>query len=301
MRKYSNGRRKDKTIGSAITNGLSFDVEEFFHAHNLARAAPPDRWDYFPSRVQRQLEIILGAHDEAGVKATFFFLAWVAERHAGIVKRVLSQGHEIATHGYGHQFVYRQSRAQFGEDLKKSVAILEDITGRRVLGYRAPSFSITNDCLWALDVIKEAGLRYDSSLFPVHLGNRGGVASRFVPHEIRSGLCEMPVASMPFMGVRLPLSGGFYFRFFPYSLTRWGIGRINRRGEPAVLYFHPWEFDSSQPALKGIPAFPKYRHYVNLKTNLVKLRALLKSFRWAPLREVLLDWEKGNSPESKIA
>lgn len=278
-----------------IVNGLSFDVEEFFQAHNLARVAPMDGWDSFPSRIQYQVELILKTLEETGTKATFFFLAWVAERHKEIVKKVMNEGHEIATHGYGHQFVYRQSQAQFKDDLKKSVTILEDITGGKVLGYRAPSFSITRSCLWALDIIKEMGLTYDSSLFPVYLGNRGGVTGRFTPHEIRKGLCELPVASMPLMGLRMPISGGFYFRFFPYSFTRWGIENLNRRGEPAVLYFHPWEFDSSQPKFNGIPLFLKYRHYVNLKINLVKLKSVISAFQWAPLKEVVLSYCRGTS------
>lgn len=282
-------------VGEAVLNGLSFDVEEFFQAHNLARAAPPERWDSFPSRVQYQMELILRTLEEADIKATFFFLAWVAERHRDMVKKVMRQGHEIATHGYGHQFVYRQSQAQFKDDLKKSLTILEDITGQKVLGYRAPSFSITRNCLWALDIIREAGLEYDSSLFPVYLGSRGGVVNRFLPHEIRERLWELPVASLPIMGVRFSLSGGFYFRFYPYSLTRWGIEKINHSGEPAVLYFHPWEFDQAQPRLKGIPALSGLRHYVNLKTNLGKLNSLLTAFKWAPLKEVILKWEKIDS------
>ncbi len=278
-----------------ILNGLSFDVEEFFQAHNLARAAPSERWDSIASRVQYQMELILETLEEANIKATFFFLAWVAERHKDLVKKVIKQGHEIATHGYGHQFVYKQSQAQFKDDLKKSLTILEDITGQKVLGYRAPSFSITRNCLWALDIIREAGLKYDSSLFPVYLGSRGGVINRFLPHEIRERLWELPVASLPVASIRFPLSGGFYFRLYPYSLTRWGIEKINRSGEPAVLYFHPWEFDQAQPRLKGIPAFSGFRHYVNLKTNLGKLKSLLTAFKWAPLQEVILKWEKSAS------
>lgn len=282
-------------MSTEILNGLSFDVEEFFQAHNLARVAPPDRWDSFTSRIRYQVELILRTLDETGTKATFFFLAWVAERHKEIVKKVMNEGHEIATHGYGHQFVYRQSKTQFKDDLKKSVTILEDITGKKVLGYRAPSFSITRSCLWALDIVKEEGLKYDSSLFPVFLGNRGGVMSRFIPHEIRRGLCELPVASMSLMGVRLPLSGGFYFRLYPYSFTRWGIEKLNHRGEPAVLYFHPWEFDPLQEKFNEIPLFLKFRHYLNLEKNLAKLKSLLTSFHWAPLEEVVLKYSSGDS------
>lgn len=271
-----------------IVNGLSFDVEEYFHAHNLAAAVTREKWDSFPSRIQYQLDIILETLGEAGIKATFFFLAWVAEKHKETVKKVLSCGHEIATHGYEHQFVYRQSQVQFRDDLKKSLAILENITGQKVLGYRAPSFSITKNCLWALDTIQEEGLKYDSSLFPVYLGNRGGVMNRFTPHEIGVGLLEIPVASLPVMGVRLPMSGGFYFRFYPYSLTNWGIKRINYRKESAVLYFHPWEFDPAQPKFRKINSVLKYRHYVNLGNNLNKLKHLLASFRWVPLRELAI-------------
>lgn len=297
MKKYSSGWRSPEAISNSglnTLNGLSFDVEEFFHAHNLARIAPADSWEAFPSRVQYQVDLVLRTLEETSKKATFFFLGWVAERHSDIVKKVMSQGHEIATHGYRHQLVYRQSQSQFKDDLKKSVTILEDITGQKILGYRAPSFSITRNCLWALDIIRETGLRYDSSLFPVYLGNRGGVTNRFTPHEITGGLCELPVASLPLMGVRLPLSGGFYFRFFPYPFTRWGIERINRRGEPAVLYFHPWEFDSLQPKFNGIPVLLKYRHYLNLGKNLGKLKSLLSLFQWVPLKELVSKWEKGD-------
>lgn len=276
-----------------ILNGLSFDVEEFFQAHNLARAAPPGRWDTFQSRVDMQVDTVLETLQSAPggrLKATFFFLGWVAERHPDMVRKVAGQGHEIASHGYGHQFIYRQSQSQFRDDLRKSLAILENIAGQKVQGYRAPSFSITRDCLWALDIIKEEGLSYDSSLFPVYLGNRGGVMERFTPHRIRAGLCEIPVASLPVMGLRIPLSGGFYFRFYPSFFTRRGIRSMNRRGESAVLYFHPWEFDPEQPKLAGIPAFSRFRHYVNLKTNLLKLKSMLSSFQWAPLKEIALKY-----------
>lgn len=275
-------------MSSKILNGLSFDVEEFFHAHNLARAVPQNKWESIPSRIEYQVEHVLRTLEETNTKATFFFLAWVAERHKTIVKKVREQGHEIASHGHGHQFVYRQNRVQFKDDLKKSIAILEDITGEKVQGYRAPSFSITRSCLWALDILKEEGLNYDSSLFPVYLGNRGGVTRRFVPHEILPGLYELPVASIPILGLRLPLSGGFYFRLYPFSFTRRGIEKLNSKGEPAILYFHPWEFDSAQPKFNDIGFFLKFRHYVNLDTNMAKLKNLLTSFQWAPLKEVIL-------------
>lgn len=280
-------------IEKLTLNALSFDVEEFFQAHNLSRAAPPASWEKFPSRIDSQMELILSILREADIRATFFFLGWVAERHREIVRKVMDEGHEVASHGYGHQFVYLQAREHFREDLRKSLNILQDITGKKVLGYRAPSFSITRNCSWALDIIREEGFQYDSSLFPVYLGDRGGMTKHFSPHKIREGLWELPVASITFLGLRLPLSGGFYFRLFPYSLTHWGVEKINLQGNPAVLYFHPWEFDPAQPHLKGIPLLSRFRHYVNLKSNENKLKSLISAFRWASLEEIVLKWTQG--------
>lgn len=269
-----------------ILNALSFDVEEYFQVSNYAGAVPRERWEEIPSRLEIGVETILDALRGARVRATFFVLGWIAERHGEIVRRVAGEGHEIAAHGYDHRLVYDLSPEEFRADLRRTLGLLAPLAGP-VQGYRAPSFSITARSLWAFRVLAEEGFLYDSSIFPVR-HPRYGIpdAPRFI-HRREEGIVEFPLTTVRAFGRNLPVAGGGYFRLLPYLLTRDAIDRVNRAGEPAVLYLHPWEFDPGQPVVPGAGLVNRFRHRVNLGRTEARLRRLLAERRFAPLREVL--------------
>ncbi|GFE60828.1 XrtA system polysaccharide deacetylase [Geobacter sp. AOG2] len=277
-----------------MLNALTIDVEDYFQVNAFARQIRYEDWDHYPLRVERNTSVILDMLDEFGVKATFFILGWVAERAPDIVKEIHRRGHEIACHGYGHQLVYAIGPDKFREDIAKSRSILENISGERVIGYRAPSYSITRKSMWALEILVEEGFEYDSSIFPI-IHDTYGIpdASRF-PGVIRcaSGvLREFPLStlSLKLFGkdIRLPVAGGGYLRLFPARMIDWAINTINRQEkQPTVLYFHPWEIDPHQPRIKtGLKS--RFRHYVNLEKTEGKLRALVSRNNFGTMREVL--------------
>jgi polysaccharide deacetylase family protein (PEP-CTERM system associated) len=275
-----------------MKNALTFDVEEYFHAEAFARVLRPEEWPTLESRVTRSTERLLDILDRERVRATFFVLGWVAERHPGLVREIASLGHEIACHGYGHRMIQHLSRPDFERDVTRAKRALEDAVGRPVLGYRAPTFSIMRATLWSLDVLIEAGFRYDSSIFPV-LHDRYGIpdAPRF-PHRLKapSGgeITEFPMSTMTVLGRRLPVAGGGYFRLFPYRVTRRAIARINGERQPAMVYLHPWEFDPDQPRLPVGP-LTRFRHLVNVGKTESRLRRLLGEVSFAPASEVLTE------------
>ncbi|MCP5264925.1 MAG: DUF3473 domain-containing protein [Burkholderiaceae bacterium] len=266
---------------------MSIDVEDWFQVSALAPYVARDHWDSMPFRAEANVELLLellAAHD---TQATFFTLGWIAERHPGIVRRIVAAGHELASHGYGHQRATELSPDAFRDDVSRSRALLEDISGKAVIGYRAPSFSIGRDNLWALDTLAEAGYRYSSSIYPVAHDHYGmPEASRFAFLTGR-GLLEIPATSLRLGGRNFPASGGGYFRLLPYRISRWGIERVNRVDkEAAVFYCHPWEFDPLQPRLPGVDLKTRFRHYVNLDRNRDKLERLLQDFNWSTLAQV---------------
>jgi polysaccharide deacetylase family protein (PEP-CTERM system associated) len=275
-----------------MKNALTFDVEEYFHAEAFARVLRPEEWPTLESRVTRSTERLLDILDRERVRATFFVLGWVAERHPGLVREIASLGHEIACHGYGHRMIQHLSRPDFERDVTRAKRALEDAVGRPVLGYRAPTFSIMRATLWSLDVLIEAGFRYDSSIFPV-VHDRYGIpdAPRF-PHRLKapSGgeITEFPMSTMTVLGRRLPVAGGGYFRLFPYRVTRRAIARINGERQPAMVYLHPWEFDPDQPRLPVGP-LTRFRHLVNVGKTESRLRRLLGEVSFAPASEVLTE------------
>jgi polysaccharide deacetylase family protein (PEP-CTERM system associated) len=250
-----------------MKNALTFDVEEYFHAEAFAGVLGPEEWPTLESRVTRSTERLLDILDRERVRATFFVLGWVAERHPGLVREIASLGHEIACHGYGHRMIQHLSRPDFERDVTRAKRALEDAIGRPVLGYRAPTFSIMRATLWSLDVLVEAGFRYDSSIFPV-VHDRYGIpdAPRF-PHRLKapSGaeITEFPMSTVTLLGRRLPVAGGGYFRLFPYRVTRRAIARINGERQPAMVYLHPWEIDPDQPRIPVGP-LTRFRHLVNV-------------------------------------
>ncbi len=281
-----------------MLNALSIDVEEHFQAHAWEKALAGARWETLPSRVvanTRRILALLRAHD---TRATFFVLGWVAERHPSLVAEIVAGGHEVGSHSYAHRPVYRQTEAEFRDDLTRALAALAQAGAGDVAGYRAPAFSVTDDSRWALAILREHGLRYDSSILPFTPGAgrmsralRGakrygiGDASRFAA-RLREGLWEFPVSTVRLGGRVWPVGGGGYFRLFPLWVTRSALRRVNREGQPAVLYLHPWEFDPEPPAMPGAPALARFRHSVNLDRTEKRLRRLLGDMRFAPLREV---------------
>lgn len=273
-------------------NALTIDVEDYFQVASLAPVAPRAAWSSFEYRVERNVDLLLDLFEHHGVRATFFVLGWVAERSPTLVRRIADAGHEVASHGYSHELIYTQAPQTFLEETSRSKLHLEDITGCRVRGYRAASFSITARSLWALDTLIDLGFEYDSSVFPIRHDRYGIAGANPAPGRIRapSGreIVEFPmsVAQWP-GGVRLPVSGGGYFRLLPYALTRAGLRRIRRHaGRPFVFYLHPWEIDPGQPRLR-VNWLSTFRHYTNLATCQARLTRLLDDFSFDTMAGVL--------------
>ncbi len=283
-----------------IRNYLTIDVEDYFHVSAFENISPPATWTERECRVERNTDLILNILDEHNVKATFFILGWVAEHYPQLTKQIATQGHEIASHGYLHQRVELQDRDVYREDVRKGKKILEDQIGAEVLGYRAPSYSITRKTSWAFDELLEAGFKYDSSIFPMQ-HDFYGIPDwpRFAGYAVKNGdnWCESPSISQGQLGIKelpittlklgqrnLPIAGGGYFRLLPYGATKWGLNRINQHEQqPFVFYLHPWEFDPQQPRMAGASAKSKFRHYLNLGKTEQRFRRLLNDFEFMPI------------------
>lgn len=276
---------------SSILNSISVDVEEHFQVSAFEGAVPRDQWNRLESRVEANTERLLELFAEFDVQGTFFILGWIAERFPRLVREIADQGHEIACHGYAHRLVYEQTPVEFGEELRRSKALIEQASGVAVNGYRAASFSITNDSLWALDELVAAGFRYDSSLFPVY-HDRYGVPG--MPREIyrvvtASGksLIEAPPSTVSLGRMKIPVAGGGYLRIFPRQISHWAIRRLNHRdGMPAVVYLHPWEVDPEQPRIKSNWK-SELRHYTGLKSMMPKLRELLTRYEFGTMEAMI--------------
>jgi polysaccharide deacetylase family protein (PEP-CTERM system associated) len=244
-----------------------------------------------PCRVERNVDAILAILDQHKTHATYFVLGWVAERYKGLVRRIVELGHELASHGYAHQRATEQSRQEFRQDITRAKALLEDVGGVAVQGYRAPSFSIGHGNMWALECLREAGYRYSSSIYPIrhdHYGMPGAPRFAFFPEGGR-GLLELPVTTVRLFNRNLPAGGGGFFRLLPYSMSRWCLKRVNTVDrQPCLFYFHPWEIDPEQPRIRGLSARTKFRHYLNLDRTEARLRRLLADFAWGPIDRVLL-------------
>jgi polysaccharide deacetylase family protein (PEP-CTERM system associated) len=271
-----------------MQNVLTIDLEEYFQVHAFENVIPRRDWERYPSRVAVGTRRLLRLLEEHGVRATFFVLGWVADRQPELLREIVAGGHEIATHGYWHQLIYRQTPSEFAADLRQALeAIRSSVGDDRPLGYRAPGFSITNASLWALDVLRDHGFRYDSSIFPLVAHDRYGLrgAPRFA-HRVENGLWEFPLSTWRLGGQNWPVAGGGYFRLYPLWVTRHAIRRLNATSQPAIAYLHPWEFDPEQPVVANAPPLSRFRHYVNLGKTEARLRALLGEFDFAPMREV---------------
>ena len=269
--------------GGAIVNGLSVDVEDWFQVGAFESVIERDDWNSLADRVERNVHAILDMFDEAQVKATFFALGWVAQRHGGLMHEIVLRGHELASHGWDHGRVFRMERKAFAEDIARARKVLEDAAGVRVVGYRAPSFSIDRRTPWAFMELAEQGYAYSSSVAPIGHDHYGWPdAPRFAFRPLPwSELVELPVTTAMFAGKRLAAGGGGFFRVIPYAFTRWAIRQVNgREGRPAIFYFHPWEIDPGQPRVAGAPLKSRLRHYANLEKMAGKLRQLVHEFAW---------------------
>jgi len=275
-------------------NCLSFDIEEHFQVSAFESPMRRRHWGQFESRVEENTDKLLRLLADNGMQATFFVLGWVAERYPSLVRRIASGGHEIASHGYGHELITSQTPAAFREDIRSAKCILENILSGPVLGYRAPSFSITLDTMWATQILVEEGYGYDSSIFPV-LHDRYGVPSANPEvHQlltVAGPLWEVPPSTVKCLGIRLPVAGGGYFRLYPYVVLRALLKKLEGRGSSLVMYMHPWEFDPDQPKMEG-SLLSRLRHYVNLDKTESKMRALLQDFSFAPIRQVFSPIER---------
>lgn len=275
-----------------IQNALTIDVEDYFQVAALAEAVKYDDWPTMEYRVEANTNRLLALFDKANVKATFFTLGWVAERSPQLVRRIAEAGHEVASHGYSHQLIYNQTPEVFQEETHRSKAILEDILGAPVTGYRAASYSITNESRWALDILAEEGFTWDSSIFPVHHDRYGMPGTPRWPHRLVTDkgyeLAEFPLSTLKLPGYTLPIAGGGYFRLFPYWFSRAGLGSINRQGKPFVFYLHPWEVDPGQPRL-DVKWFSRFRHYNNLDICEQRLAKLLHHFEFTTMSTVLMN------------
>jgi len=272
-----------------IVNALTVDVEDYFQVSAFADRIARNDWDRLPCRVERNIDRILELLSAANAHATFFTLGWIAERYPDVVRRISAAGHEVASHGFAHQRASEQHRDAFLVDIRLAKAVLEDIAGHAVHGYRAPSFSVGHANAWAFDCMSEAGYKYSSSMYPIRHDHYGAPNAPRFAHEVRPGLLEVPVATIRMLRNNLPAGGGGYFRLLPYAVSRWSIRRINGVDrKPAMFYFHPWELDPEQPRVDGISARTRFRHYVNLHRMAPRISRLLKDFRWDRADRVFL-------------
>jgi polysaccharide deacetylase family protein (PEP-CTERM system associated) len=267
------------------SNYLTIDVEDYFQVAAFEKVIQPTSWEGFVSRVERNTGTILDLLDSHGVKGTFFIVGWTAERYPNMVRNIADRGHEIGCHSYGHQKIYNLTPDEFRQDTKKAKDILENITGLPIIGYRAPTYSITKKSLWALDILQELGFKWDSSIFPIHHDNYGiPDAPRFAYKLADHDLIEYPISTALFLGRRIPVAGGGYFRIFPYWFVKMALRKINRQEQkPFIFYLHPWEIDPGQPRIHYAGWKSRFRHYRNLEKTEKRFKRLLQDFQFRPI------------------
>lgn len=269
-----------KLAGSV--NAMTVDVEDYFQVSAFEKNIARDDWEKLDCRVQKNTERILALFGEYDVNATFYVLGWIAERFPQLVRQIVDAGHELASHGYSHVRVVDQTPQQFIQDVTRTKKLLEDIGGQAVVGYRAASYSIGANNLWALDILGDTGHRYSSSIYPIRHDLYGMPEAPRFPFRLRQGgILEIPVTTVTIWDRKIPCGGGGYFRLFPYVFSRWAIRRVNNLDhQPSVFYFHPWEIDFTQPRIDGISIKTRFRHYLNLEKMEGRLRRLLSDFSW---------------------
>jgi len=264
-----------------VNNAFSIDVEDWFQVSAFAPYIERAHWDHLPCRVERNVDLLLAMLDEAGATATFFTLGWIAERYPQMVRRIVQAGHELASHGYEHRRASEQTQDEFRGDLVVAKRLLEDIGGQEVHGYRAPSFSIGHGNAWAHDIVAETGHRYSSSIYPIVHDHYGVPDAPRFAYRLANGLLEIPPTTLRWGGRNWPVGGGGYFRLLPYHVSAWGLRRVNAADrQPAMVYFHPWEFDPEQPRVDHASARARFRHYLNLRHTAPRIRRLLRDFKW---------------------
>jgi len=278
---------------SRIKNAFTVDVEDYFQVSAFENNVKRSDWDTLESRVSRNTDVILDLLNKNNIKGTFFVLGWVAERYRHIVEKIDDEGHEVACHGYSHQLIYKQTQKEFKEETLKAKDLLENIIQKPVYGYRAASYSITNNSLWALDILADAGFQYDSSIVPVHHDLYGIPGMPRLPHVLTAPngkeLIEFPPSTMSLPGMNLPVAGGGYFRLYPYWFSKAALKWINHHDKiPFIFYLHPWEIDPEQPRIQS-KWFSRFRHYNNLSKCYGRLESLLQSFEFTTARDVLID------------
>ena len=269
-------------------NAMTVDVEDYFQVQAFAGCVKREDWETLPCHVEANTDRILGHLAKANTCATFFTLGWIAERYPGVVRRIVQGGHELASHGYGHQLVHELSPAEFRADLLRAKETLEAVGGVEIRGYRAPTFSIGPRNAWAFDVLSETGHRYSSSIYPIRHDLYGVPDAPRFPHRTAQGaLLEIPMTTLRLGKHNFPIAGGGYFRLMPYLLYRSALKRFNsREAKPGIFYLHPWEIDSNQPRLEGAGRLAKFRHYVNIDAVPGRLDKLLRDFRWGRMDRV---------------
>jgi polysaccharide deacetylase family protein (PEP-CTERM system associated) len=291
--------------GQSVLNALTIDVEDYFHVSGFADTVRPEQWTGMASRIEANTHRVLDILADADVRATFFVLGWVAEHFPRLVQAIQEAGHEIGCHSYAHRLIYNQTPDEFRADLRRARVVIEDATGQPVAAYRAPSFSLTLQSLWALEILVEEGFRYDSSIYPTHHDRYGLTESPLEPYRLglaAGELWEYPMPVWRCFGYPLPVGGGGYFRLYPYALTRFCLNAINRDGRPFAAYVHPWEVDPDQPRVQA-SRLAGFRHYVNLRRTETRLARLLRDFAFGPLSDSLARYlgEGSGGPVKGIA
>ncbi len=282
--------------GDTMPNVLTIDVEEYFHVSAFNGVIRESDWGSCESRVEKSVDRLLDVLDAHGCRATFFVLGWVAQRQPGLVRKIASRGHEVGCHSFAHRIIYTQRPEEFRNDIRRAKATIEDALGLPIEGYRAPSFSIVERTLWALDVLVEEGFGYDSSIFPIRHDRYGMPAAPRGPHRRRTpggaAIWELPPATARVLGASLPVAGGGYLRHLPEGVMHWGIRRLNDKdGLPAVVYLHPWEIDPDQPR-QNVGRLTAWRHYTNLDRTEERLEGLLRAFCFGPAADLVADLER---------
>lgn len=270
-----------------MQHAMTIDVEDYFQVSAFENLVKPKDWDSITPRVEANTDKLLQLFADHNTTATFFTLGWIAQRFPAMIRRIVAQGHELASHGTMHQRASAQTREEFKADVGDAKRLLEDLSGKPIVGYRAPSFSFTKNNLWAYEVLAEEGYRYSSSVYPV-VHDHYGIpdAPRFRYHT-DSGIDEIPLSTLPLFGRNLPISGGGYFRLYPYALTRWAVNRFSsKETQPYIFYMHPWEVDPNQPRMQGASAKSRFRHYLNLKRVEARLTHLLDDFEWSSMAKL---------------
>lgn len=279
-----------QTHTSNITHAMTVDVEDYYHVAAFANVIKPGEWEKWPSRVEANTNRLLQLFDDSNIKITFFILGWVAEHYPELVKTIRDQGHEIASHGYSHQLIYKQTQDVFRVETAKSKTILEDLAQTPITGYRAASYSITRRSLWALDILAELGFTWDSSIFPTRHDNYGIPGSPEEPYRIitsnGASLLEFPLTTAKVLGQSVPAAGGGYFRQYPYAMSKWLFERASlNQTKPQIFYLHPWEIDPEQPRIPNASWFSNFRHYTNLKRCLPRLERMIGDFQFGTMSQ----------------